>query len=262
MKNRYYIYIHKDFDGIVFYIGRGQGDRAFLKTNRNLEHLEKMKQGFTVEYLFSELSLQDAIEKESELLRNPDESWKLLNKIRNQQQIEYCPKYFSKYFQLSKTSPSGLEWTAESKNLIKRRKTGNNVGRVSSHGYYYVSLNGKHLPCHRIVWCLFHNQVLDKNMVIDHIDGDGLNNDPSNLDCITQQENIRRGKQRNRKTGLNGVGWDSARMAWKIQWRENFKVKSKRFLVRNYNEDTFEEEKARVLEIALAFSKTISSGQI
>lgn len=71
-----------------------------------------------------------------------------------------------------------------------------------SHGRKYrvakLSLDGKPrmILVHRLVWNYF-NGVIPKNMVIDHINGNSLDNRIENLQCVTQSENIKR----NIKTG-------------------------------------------------------------
>lgn len=257
MQNTYYVYLHKDMEGTVFYVGRGQGDRCKLKSNRNEKHLNKMLEGYTVEYVAINVSLQEAIELESSLLLVPNKEWQLLNIARKYKKIVYDPIELKKYFKIEEKSPSGLIWNTEDAGSDFKNKIGV-AGKVTSHNYYYVCFNGLILACHRIIWCLHNNKSLDNSLVIDHIDGNSLNNRTDNLQAISQRQNIKKAKKLTRKTGQNNCGWDKERIAWKVQWRENFKVKCKRFLVRGYTEDTFEIRKAEVLKEALAFSESLS----
>lgn len=63
-------------------------------------------------------------------------------------------------------------------------------------------------------------------MVIDHINGDGLDNTRENLRICTQGQN-----NRNRKASKNGtskylgVSWDKDKKRWRCQIRTNGKAK-------------------------------------
>ena len=78
--------------------------------------------------------------------------------------------------------------------------------RVKKNGYRFItdSNTGKEYPEHRLVFLEVHNWLPD---MIDHIDGNTLNNDPSNLraaDATSNQWNRKVGK--NSATGYKGVG--------------------------------------------------------
>jgi hypothetical protein len=58
--------------------------------------------------------------------------------------------------------------------------------------------------------------IVPHGMVIDHIDGNGLNNQRSNLRICTRSENMRNQQlHRNNTSGFKGVGWDAKRGFWK-----------------------------------------------
>ena len=62
--------------------------------------------------------------------------------------------------------------------------------------------------------------VMFVNSKIDHIDRDGLNNRRCNLrKCTHQQNSFNQGPSRNNTSGVKGVYWDKAKLAWipKIQ---------------------------------------------
>lgn len=56
-------------------------------------------------------------------------------------------------------------------------------------------------PLHRVLYAWFNGEIPD-GMVVDHIDGNSLNNDLDNLQLLPQTENIqRREKHNNQWTG-------------------------------------------------------------
>lgn len=70
---------------------------------------------------------------------------------------------------------------------------------------------------HRIVYALKHG-VDPGSMLIDHVDGDGLNNKPRNLRLATQSENLRNcGAQCNNTSGHKGVSWHRNTRKWCAQ---------------------------------------------
>lgn len=77
------------------------------------------------------------------------------------------------------------------------------------HKYLGFWFHGKVTYAHRVIafcWC----PGYEKGLVVDHIDGDRFNNNPSNLQWITQSENVKKGLSKNRrklkKKGANAPG--------------------------------------------------------
>lgn len=58
-----------------------------------------------------------------------------------------------------------------------------------SRGYININYRNKKLALHRIIYACFCGQ-LDSNLVINHIDGNPLNNNSFNLELIPQSKNI------------------------------------------------------------------------
>lgn len=63
-------------------------------------------------------------------------------------------------------------------------------GSIHSDGYIFVTLHGKQIPLHRLVARTFHCDTYVENLVVNHIDGNKQNNFASNLEWVTQQENV------------------------------------------------------------------------
>lgn len=88
---------------------------------------------------------------------------------------------------------------------------GKAAGCFQNEGYLQVQINGKKLLAHRVVWAMVKGRWPDK--VMDHIDGNGLNNRISNLreadlsqNCMNAKrradaKNVAKGVQRIAKTG-------------------------------------------------------------
>jgi hypothetical protein len=116
------------------------------------------------------------------------------------------------YFYYDRSSPSSLKWKVDV-------RTGKNLNRVivakgddagcifEANGrlYWRVRLDGKATFVHRVVHYLF-NGSLESKMIIDHIDGDGLNNNINNLRVVSHGINSRnKSKSKNNSSGITGV---------------------------------------------------------
>jgi len=94
-----------------------------------------------------------------------------------------------------------------------------NVSKGERSGYKIGSIFKQRFPAHRIVWLLVNKEW--PNGFIDHIDGNPVNNIPSNLRVVTIAENSRNMKRHSTNTsGYTGVHWDKT----KKRWRASIKV--------------------------------------
>jgi len=84
-------------------------------------------------------------------------------------------------------------------------RAGKEIGCVSHRGYRHVIYKGKTMFVHRLIF-LFHHGYLPP--VLDHIDGDQLNNKIENLREVTRSQNNMNSKvSRRSKTGYKGITW-------------------------------------------------------
>ena len=79
--------------------------------------------------------------------------------------------------------------------------------------YAYCHINGRTVALHRFL------TNAPKGMVVDHIDGNGLNNRQSNLRVCTQRQNLYNSRPKGRHSQYKGVCWDKYRKRWVVYVR-------------------------------------------
>jgi len=100
---------------------------------------------------------------------------------------------------------------------------------VDSVGYPYVNLSDykkqKTFRVHQLIAVAFLNHTPDKHkgLVIDHIDGNKLNNMITNLQLITNKKNTSKDRK-NKTSKYTGVSWHKQSNKWLAQFKENGKV--------------------------------------
>lgn len=99
--------------------------------------------------------------------------------------------------------------------LFKGKEFGHN-----SCGYRYGSLpfdgKSRRLTYHTAKWVLLYNEY--PNGMIDHIDGNGFNNNMENLRDVTVSTNNKNARKRKDNTsGVNGVYFDKSKGKWRAQ---------------------------------------------
>lgn len=92
------------------------------------------------------------------------------------------------------------------------------VKRNNTFSYYADNRTGKNnIRMHRIIM-----GVTDKNILVDHRDGNGLNNCRSNLRICTQAQNVRnmRNLKRSSTSKYKGVRWKSGKYEASVEMYE------------------------------------------
>jgi len=111
------------------------------------------------------------------------------------------------------------EWLSKYKWHCKESKSTKRVKKV-----YYTAetwINGKRVLMHRLI------MNCPNEKVIDHINGDTLDNQKQNLRICTIKENSRNRKHSHGRSKYKGVSWDSFTNKWKVRvgevWIGRFK---------------------------------------
>jgi len=96
-----------------------------------------------------------------------------------------------------------------------RIKKGQVAGRLGIRGYVETNINYKKYKNHRIIFLMFNGYLPE---IVDHIDGNRLNNRIENLRAATMSQNLHNAKlSKANKSGIKGVSWEKDRNTWKVQ---------------------------------------------
>lgn len=110
-------------------------------------------------------------------------------------------------------------------------------GSKHKDGYIFVTLHGKQIPLHRIVAKLFHGQDYKEDLVVNHVDGNKLNNFADNLEWVTQSDNIKHSYDNNLQpkavSTYKGKFTQEERTHIRMLWEDG--MMSKREIAKKYN---------------------------
>ena len=154
---------------------------------------------------------------------------------------------WSDWFYYSEDSPSGLKWKVDRTRGFGNKvfvSAGDDVGSLGSDGYYRTCLLQKEYRCHRIVFELMTDVILSPDDVVDHIDGNKINNKITNLRSVTNQKNLTNSKMRiDNISGTTGVfrhqliSRNKLYSYWAAFWSENGKCRKKSFSINKLGEN-------------------------
>lgn len=102
---KYYVYVHKDPEGTVFYVGKGTGRRAWAKDRHGLwkKYVERFDGKYTVEIVKDNLTEQEALDLENSLMNKY--GGQLINWVNYGLMMDHgvYSEYWNKYREISKT---------------------------------------------------------------------------------------------------------------------------------------------------------------
>jgi len=110
-------------------------------------------------------------------------------------------------------------------------RPGREPGAVSSNGYRRIGVDGTKYAAHRLAWFYVYNEW--PGGMIDHINGDRLDNRIDNLRVATNelnQQNQRCARIDN-KIGLLGVNWEK----WSRKYKAQIRVHGKKLLIGRFD---------------------------
>ena len=105
-------------------------------------------------------------------------------------------------------------FTYDNRGYLVRRlgsRAGQRAGTTHSSGYRRVTVNGKKMREHRLVFLLHHGYIPTH---VDHVNGERADNRIENLRAATSSQN-----QWNRAVRNSGVHWMTKRLKWRAKVR-------------------------------------------
>lgn len=110
---------------------------------------------------------------------------------------------------------------------FKKMVAGKRAGNVNTLGYVDIGFQGQRYYAHRIAFAIYHDRWPEG--VVDHIDHNRTNNNPSNLrEASDSENNFNQKLHKRNKTGVKGLtkhcgGWNTEIRAFGIRHRKWFK---------------------------------------
>lgn len=189
---RFYVYVHKDDNMDIVYVGSGSALRMHKSSGRTKNHID-IFENLTKEVVKDNLTKEEALNLEIELYNKYVTTGKLLNKNKPSKVLPICYEHISKIIYYDETSPTFIRWACDiyggtnKKQVI--RKQGSVAGTRSGNGYFLVSISKVKYLVHRIVYCLASKENVPTNLVVDHINNNRSDNSVHNLRLVTYCEN-------------------------------------------------------------------------
>lgn len=107
-------------------------------------------------------------------------------------------------------------------------RAGSVVGYPTKNGYLRFEFRGKTYAVHNVMWMIYNGCNIPPGFIVDHEDGNPLNNRPTNLRLATRTQNAYNSKLSAANTsGVKGVTWDKESNKWLAQCRvegKNWKI--------------------------------------
>jgi len=212
MKNDYYVYGHYLCEnGRLFYVGKGRRNRLNISSGRSKQWNTLVSNSdWCAKIIKNNLTSAEALELETQLIKSEPA---LINVKTKTETNLFSEDYLSNFY-YDESSPSCLRWAKEIIGVNGRiyKRIGDVAGRVRSGNdrntkrwQVAAAVGHKAAYGHRVVYALFNKIAPD--LVVDHIDGNSLNNKIANLRQVSQEFNTRNVSIYNtsNSSGITGV---------------------------------------------------------
>ena len=152
-ERRFYVYVHKNKDGEIVYVGSGTGTRYKSKSSRSKEHMDVWESLDKIIVINNLTNVDSRNEEEKLIFECLSNNLNLFNKTvkcHNNNRLNLSYEYFDKFFYIDETSPSYLRWKVDRHNNLNnyRAKVGDVAGITINKSFYrIVTVEKKILFC-------------------------------------------------------------------------------------------------------------------
>lgn len=219
LKNDHYVYALIDSSNEIRFIGQGRQARYKRTQGRSEEYMNILNNNGVLEFLSTNLTKEDAISSVEGYISESSINGRICNlinkiRLRGKSCIDVIYEEVLNYVYFDESSPTGLRWISNAKNLGFSRhasavkKDAQAGWPATQKNYGGVQFNGKTFHLHRIIWAIHNKKDVPWNLVVNHIDSDITNNNPTNLEIANYSTNSKKkAKQYNNTTGVCGVAY-------------------------------------------------------
>lgn len=170
-----------------------------------------------------------------------------MKRVKGAKEMFHIPWQDLLYY--DESSPTGIRHIKDvcfgNQKTLTKAKAGDIAGSLSPNNYFvYGSSKYGNFQVHRIIWILYYGKDIPVDCLVDHIDGNSLNNNISNLRLLSEERNTRNAKiYSNNTTGVVGVYFDAKKWKngtevsnyWKASWMElDGTQKTKAFSIKTF----------------------------